>query len=58
MTKQRRWMQSAIATAATAEVSFPWTRKKASRHAATEASSRQAQSRLVNYGLTAKIAAR
>lgn len=58
MTKQRRWMQSAIASATNAEVTFPWVRRKAVALSVVQASkptlTRPAP---VSYSPSAKIAA-
>ncbi|MCF1710469.1 hypothetical protein L0V05_16800 [Tabrizicola sp. J26] len=59
MTKQRRWIQSAIDTAANADFILPWTRRKAAVLAvATRASAKPAQPRLAVPGLSSKLAAR
>ena len=58
MTKQRRWMQSAIASATSAEVTFPWVRRKAVALSVVQASKPMlTRPAPVSYSPSAKIAA-
>lgn len=58
MTKQRRWMQSAIASATSAEVTFPWARRKAVARSVVQASKPMLSPLApVSYSPSAKIAA-